>query len=137
MLPINPSTKWCWRACPSCMKCANKGIPGHGANPGCASCSGRHDPNDRWDPFDRDVYCDCARGTLRHRLQTGQTIMRRFLSNPFGGSVITDAASKDEQEWNSFIDEKREQLDDATWDPITINDEGAADWTRRYREGTL
>lgn len=136
-MPINPSSKRCWSACPSCMKCSKKGAPGHGNNPGCASCSGRHDPLERWDPFDRDVYCDCKNGILRHRLQTGRLIIRKFLSNPFGGSVVTDAVNKDEEQWNQFIAEKREQLNDETWDPITIDGKSAQEWTRKYREGSL
>ena len=115
----NPSEKPCWRLCPSCMKCMNKRLQ----SGDCGGCSGKHDPMRRL-YADPDVFCDCAEGILRHRTQKGQLIIRRFHSNPFGGKVQTDARSQDERDWNAFVAEKRELLDDPDWDPIQFYAKG-------------
>lgn len=127
----NPSTKQCWKTCMSCYKCENKGKYSF-----CDSCSGRHDPEGKWDPYDREQYCDCRNGILRHRLQSGKLITKKFMSNPYGGRVLTDAVSQDEQDWNQFIHEKREQLNDENWDPIQFNDgTSVSAWVHEWMKG--
>lgn len=114
MTILNPSTRPCWQLCTSCMKCANKG-----QHAKCASCSGKHDPKRVHYP-DPDDYCDCKNGILRHRTREGRLIVRKFHSNPFGGKVMTDAVSQDEQDWNSYLYEQRELKNDPSWNPVKI-----------------
>lgn len=132
-MPINPSDKQCFRLCMSCFKCSEKGKFSK-----CNTCSGRHDPGAslKFDPYDIDSYCDCRNGVLRHRLQTGKLILKRFLSNPFQGIVKTDAPSEDERDWNRFVKEKQEQLGDPNYSPITFQDGSSVDkWMQSWQEG--
>ncbi|HJS83543.1 MAG TPA: hypothetical protein VJ742_11990 [Nitrososphaera sp.] len=63
-------------------------------------------------------------------------VIKKFLSDPFAGKVHTDAESQDERDWNSFINEKREQLDDPDWDPIKFTDGTASStWLDSWRRG--
>lgn len=132
-MPLNPSDRPCWRTCPSCYKCSNKGQDAK-----CQTCSGRHDPGVtlKFDPYDIDCYCDCRNGILRHRTQDGRLIVRHFLSDPFGGKVSTDAETEDERDWNAFVAEKREYLNDPNWDPLEFADGGSTDaWLKRWQLG--
>lgn len=114
-MPRNPSDKSCWKTCPSCFKCENR-RRNYGV---CGSCSGKHDPYGHYYP-DPDDYCDCVNGILRHRTASGRLIVRKFMSNPYAGSVRTDAETQDERDWNSFIAEQRELRHDPTFNPIQI-----------------
>ena len=115
----NPATRPCFELCTSCMRCdarfARTGTP-------CHNCSGRPDADGQKVPH-RDDYCECKKGVLRWVTQKDQLIIRRFQSNPFGGKVTTDAESQDEKDWNQYVAEKREELNDPHWDPIRIYDE--------------
>lgn len=63
-------------------------------------------------------------------------MVRQFQSSPYGGEVQTDAESQDERDWNSFISEKREQLDDPTYDPIQFEDgSSTTDWVNDQKKG--
>lgn len=126
---MNPSDRSCWQMCTACMRCAWKGSMAK-----CNTCSGRHDPLQRRDPTDIDDYCRCREGILQFRLQTGKMIQRRYKSDPYGGKVRTDAETKDEQEWNQYIKESREKLDDERWDPVRLTDGTSThDWMKRQR----
>lgn len=134
-MPMNPAERNCWRICVSCFKCSEKGKYAK-----CGSCSGRFDPGPalKFDPYDRDQYCDCRNGILRHRLQTGQLVMKKFLTNPYAGKVVTDAVSEDEEEWNRYIAERREALNDEHWDPLRFHDGQSIDeWAKRWWDGTV
>jgi hypothetical protein len=59
-------------------------------------------------------------------------VIRRFESNPFAATVTTDAKSEDERDWDAFITEKREAMNDELYDPITFtNGQGASEWARK------
>jgi hypothetical protein len=130
---MNPSDKSCWILCKSCYRCQDKGRYAK-----CWNCSGRHDPKERRDPYYVDDACRCKEGVLQFKLQTGEMVIRRFKSNPFEGKVITDAETEDERDWNSFVDEKRNQLGIENWDPVRFNDGTSTyDWMRKARGGLL
>lgn len=128
---MNPSDRWCWRTCGSCYRCGDKGTRAL-----CTSCSGRHDPQFRRDPYDIDDQCRCTEGILQIRVKSGRLIRRRFATNPFAGSVKVDQETKDERDWGTWIREKREQLDDPTFDPVTFADGSSTfDWMQKARTG--
>ena len=62
-------------------------------------------------------------------------IIRRFKSNPFRGSITTDAVNPDERDWNAFVTEKREQFNDPMYDPLRFSDKGGSvtDWMNKDR----
>lgn len=127
----NPSEKSCWDMCSSCFRCSDKGKYAK-----CNSCSGRHDPDMKRDPYYIDDRCRCTEGILQYRLQNGQMIVRKFHSSPFAGQVVTDAETEDEQEWTRYIQEQREKLNDPTWDPVQFDDGTSTfDWMRDNRKG--
>jgi hypothetical protein len=69
-------------------------------------------------------------------VKSGRLIRRRFATNPFKGKVTTEKITQDESEWNSWIKEKREQLDDPSFDPVTFaNGQSTYDWMQRARTG--
>jgi hypothetical protein len=113
----NPSNKDCWTYCTSCSRCADKGRYTH-----CNKCSGRFDPKGKIEVHPED-FCDCKNGTLRWRTQEGRIIMTKFKSNPFKGQVKYEQKSEDERDWDSYVSDMREKMDDPTWNPITIVDE--------------
>lgn len=126
----NPAEKHCWKLCPACFKCANK----NDAYSECRRCSGRNDPLGRIEPRP-EVFCDCANGVLRHQTQTGRIIIRTFKSNPFKTAGIqVDTETEDERDWNEYLRQAREILDDPYWDPIRFNDGTSTDsWTKEQR----
>lgn len=127
----NPSTLPCFSLCSSCFRCEDKG-----KYEKCNRCSGRHDPLGKKDPYDDRDRCRCREGILQIRLKNGQLMVRQFQSSPYGGEVQTDAESQDERDWNSFISEKREQLDDPTYDPIQFEDgSSTTDWVNDQKKG--
>jgi hypothetical protein len=90
----------------------------------------------RLDPYDIDDRCRCAEGVLQFRVKDGRLLKKNFMSNPFAGKVITDAETPDERDWNQYIKERREQLDDPNYDPVRFEDgESTYDWTQRQRAG--
>lgn len=145
---MNPSEKDCWITCMSCFRCQDKGKYDR-----CSSCSGRHDPtvaagvaqidgvrvylqNSRKDPYYIDDRCRCKEGVLQWRTQKGKFIVRRFATSPFEGKVQTDAESSDDRQWNQFVGEQREYLNDPGWDAITFNDgSSVTDWMSNARKG--
>lgn len=127
----NPSSLPCWRLCTSCFRCADKGKYAK-----CSSCSGRHDPELRRDPYYIDDACRCTEGVLTYRTKWGKWIVRRFLTNPFKGKVTTDAETQDERDWNSYITEQRQIRGDESWDPVQFTDgSSTTDWARDWKRG--
>lgn len=125
----NPSSLSCWEMCPSCFRCANKG-----KYAACGRCSGRHDTEGIRDPYDIDDQCRCKEGILQLRTKQGVMIQRQFYSDPFGGSVVTDAETDDERQWNQFVTERREALNDPTFDPVRFDDGSSTlDWFKENR----
>lgn len=129
---MNPTEKSCYRACRSCWRCADKG---RWLDRGCSTCPGRYDPQDRFQS-DPDDTCRCSEGVLNYltKSEPRRHLVRRFESNPFQSNVKTDAETEDERDWNAFVNEKREQLQDATWDPVRfIGGKSTTDWTRDWK----
>lgn len=117
----------CFRVCRSCLRCEDKGRYAK-----CASCNGRVS-SDR--PAHPDDYCRCSEGVLQVRTKDGRIIQRKFMSSPYGGEVKTDAESQDEREWNSYIEEKREELFDPNWDPVRFSGgQSTFNWIKKARE---
>lgn len=128
---MNPSSKWCYVTCKACTRCDAKGTYAK-----CNSCSGRHDPQGKWDPYDIDDKCRCTEGILQIRLQNGKLIGTKYPGDPFGGTVTTEQRSADEEDWNSYLKDQREILNDEHWDPVQFTDGSSTfDWVKRNREG--
>ena len=113
----NPSDKQCWSFCSSCNRCQDKG-----RYTKCGSCSGRYDPLGRIDEC-REDFCDCRNGVLRWKTKEGKLIITRFKTNPFKGEVKYEKKSEDERDWDSYVDDMREKMDDQNFNPITIYEE--------------
>lgn len=110
----NPTEKQCWSYCFSCGRCEDKG-----RFTKCKGCSGRYDPQGRIEPHPED-FCDCRNGTLRWKTQTGKVIITKFRSNPYAGSVTYEKKSEDERDWESYLKDMREKMNDPDWNPMTI-----------------
>ncbi len=113
----NPTEKPCWTFCPSCNRCQDKG-----RYTKCNGCSGRYDPLGKTDPDPRD-FCDCKNGNLRWVTQAGRFILTEFKTNPFKGTVKYDKKSEDERDWDSYVSDMRNKMDDPKFNPITIYEE--------------
>jgi hypothetical protein len=114
---INPSNRSCWTFCSCCNRCQYKVRYSK-----CSDCSGRYDPKLKVLP-DPDDFCDCKNGVLRWRTKEGRLILTRFKSNPFKAEVKYVKKTEDERDWDSYVGDMREKLDDPTWNPIAIVDE--------------
>ncbi len=110
----NPSTLPCWETCGSCFRCIDKG-----RYTKCNECSGRHDPYGRTEA-DPDDFCDCRNGVLRWRTKDGQLVVRRINHNPYRGQVITDSRTQDERDWDAYLQDVREKMDNPNYDPIKV-----------------
>jgi hypothetical protein len=110
---VNPTDRWCWVFCPSCNRCQDKG-----RYTKCNGCSGRYDP-ELIIKADSEDFCDCKNGTLRWKTQQGKLVMTKFKSNPFKSQVKYEKKSDDERDWDSYVKDMREKLNDPNWDPIT------------------
>lgn len=117
---INPSSKTCWKTCAACYRCADRGRYTE-----CTKCSGRHDPFLRTD-IDPDDYCDCTRGILRWRAKDGRLIVSPYKSDPFKTKIITETKTQDEKDWEAYVHDLREKLDNPNYDPISIDDKYAS-----------
>ena len=111
----NPSSKPCWETCAACYRCKDKG-----RYTKCHSCSGRHDPFLRTDP-DPDDFCSCTEGILRWRAKDGRLIVSKYRSNPFATKLITETKTQDEKDWEAYVWDLREKLDNPNYDPILID----------------
>jgi hypothetical protein len=85
-------------------------------------CSGRYDPNLSISTDDDD-YCDCHNGNLRWKTKQGRLIITKFKSNPYKGEVKYDKKTEDERDWDSFVSDTREKLNDPNWNPISFYEE--------------
>lgn len=115
-MTINPSERWCWNTCGSCFRCGEKGRYAQ-----CNDCSGRHDPYGQTIP-DPDDYCRCTENILQWRAKSGQLIITKFKVNPFKAKIITEKETEDEKEWNQYLHDVRERMDNPDWDPIESYD---------------
>lgn len=50
--------------------------------------------------------------------QEGRVVGFRFKSDPFAGTVQYETVSQDESDWQSYLNDAREKLDDPNYDPI-------------------
>jgi hypothetical protein len=112
----NPFLKSCWETCGACGRCDKKGKRGC---PQPWTCSGRFDPHGRIDP-DRDDFCDCKNGILRWKTQKGQRIITPYNGNPFGGQVMAKSKTQDEKDWDAYLNDMQEKLDNPDYSPIQI-----------------
>ena len=114
---INPTHKSCWVFCSCCNRCQDKGRYSK-----CSDCSGRYDPKLKIMP-DPDDYCDCKNGILRWRARkTDQMIIVKYNRNPFGGKALTDQVTEDERDWNAYLYDLREKMDNPFFNPIQYED---------------
>ena len=113
----NPVFNDCWKFCSSCSRCQDKGRYTKGSG-----CSGRYDPKLIIDP-DPDDYCDCKNGVLRWRSKQGKLLIAKFKTNPFKGEVKYEKKSEDERDWDSYVNDMREKMNDPTFNPITITED--------------
>lgn len=111
---INPTEKSCWNFCFSCNRCQDKGRYSK-----CQGCSGRYDPK-LTIPSDDDDFCDCRNGNLRWRTRQGRLIVTKFKSNPFKGEVKYEKKSEDERDWDSYVKDMREKMNEPNWNPISF-----------------
>jgi hypothetical protein len=49
--------------------------------------------------------------------------MVRFKTNPFKGEVKYSKKSQDERDWDSYVNDMREKMDDPNFNPVTIYEE--------------
>jgi hypothetical protein len=47
----------------------------------------------------------------------------RFKTNPFKGEVKYEKKSEDERDWDSYVKDMREKMDDPTFNPIAITED--------------
>lgn len=128
---MNPADRSCFIPCVSCNRCAQKG-----SMAACSSCSGRFDPKLRRDPYDIDDRCRCREGVLQYRTKMGRLVIVKLPTNPFKKRMVFDAMSQDEKEWERYVDEERERLNDPGFDPVRFaNGQSTLDWARRARSG--
>jgi hypothetical protein len=72
---------------------------------------------------DNDDFCDCKNGVLRWKTQQGRLITTKFKTNPFKGQVKYERITEDERDWDSYVKDMREKLDNPNWNPIGIYEE--------------
>lgn len=114
----DPQMKTCFKPCTACYRCADKG-----RFTMCNKCSGCMDPAGKIDP-DPDHYCDCAQGVLRWRARDGRLIITRYPRNPFAGSIKTTAESEDKRDFQAYLQEYREKMENPYVSPITATIDG-------------
>lgn len=115
----NPADKDCWKYCRSCGRCENRF--NNYCDSKCNGCSGRFDPRGMRHPHHRD-YCRCKEGVLQWVTQEGKLAQSYYLSDPYGGVVKYEGKTDDEVDWEDYISDAREKLDDPDWDPIQFAD---------------
>lgn len=115
----NPADKWCFNYCGSCGRCGDKG-----KFDACRNCSGRLDPQGMREEH-QDDYCRCKEGILQWVTQKGRMVQVKFESNPFAGVVKHDRITDDEADWNRYLADAREALNDPDYDPIQFESGGS------------
>lgn len=116
----NPTDLPCYRGCAACFRCENKG-----RYTKCWSCSGRHDPELKRAPDDFMDRCRCSEGILQLRLQTGKLVVTKYPHDPYEGAVVQQTPGEDERDWNSYLQETRERLNDPNYDPLETYEHGS------------
>lgn len=114
----DPMHKPCFTACAACYRCSDKG-----RYTKCNSCSGCMDPAGKID-VDPDHYCDCAQGVMRWRTKEGRLIITRYQRNPFEGQVIKTPDSEDKRDFQAYLQEYREKMENPYVSPITATIDG-------------
>lgn len=109
----NASEKDCWKTCGACFRCENKDVN----SKKCHNCSGRHNPTGHMAPDDED-FCACSTGVLRWRDKVGQLRITKYNKNPFKSSLVTETKTADEREWEGYLHDVREKMDNPNWTPI-------------------
>lgn len=112
----NPALKQCWETCGACGRCDKKDT---NACPERGRCSGRFDPQGVIDYIQED-WCDCKNGVLRWKPKQGRTIVVRYTHNPFGGKVNMRQATQDESDWEAYLNDQREKLNDPHFNPVKV-----------------
>lgn len=125
---MNPSDRPCFIRCAACLRCADRGRYAK-----CQGCSGRHDPQERKYP-DPDDFCDCKRGIMRIRTNQGRLIVTKFPGNPFGGRAKFEGQTVDERDYESYVREQREKLNDEHYDAVTFDDDTSTmEWYKQHK----
>jgi len=62
---------------------------------------------------------------LRWRDRQGRLIISKYKSNPFKAEIIVQKETEDERDWNAYLKDCREKMDNPTWDPIVITEQPA------------
>lgn len=125
----NPRDRSCFVGCASCFRCEKRASS---ACPIPNGCSGRPDEEGVRVPHPDDL-CRCKEGNMQWVTRDGKVLRRRFTSSPFASKVITDSHTQDDRDWNAFVTEKREALNDENWDPLQFHDgTSVTNWTRKH-----
>lgn len=106
----------CFKLCTACYRCADKGCMTK-----CNSCSGRPDPTKKKEPHDIDDRCRCKEGILQARHRNGSLIQLQYPRDPFAGKIEQREVSEDERDWEAYVNQQRERLDDPNFDPIQFS----------------
>lgn len=114
----DPMHKPCFTACPSCFRCADKG-----RYTKCNKCSGCMDPAGKID-VDPEHFCDCAQGVFRWRTKEGRLIIKRYNRNPFAGEVKSLPDSQDKRDFQAYLQEYREKMENPYVSPISVMIDG-------------
>lgn len=113
---LNPSHRECFDACSACFRCDQRGKYAK-----CAGCSGHHDPFGTIDPHPDDT-CTCAEGVLRFIDSKGELHLVRYRNNPFAGTVTLMNQTEDEREWDAYVNDIREKINDPHFNPVEVVD---------------
>lgn len=118
---MRPQEKSCFVGCRACMRCEKKSS---GQCPSPYSCSGHVEVQGghSWDRYDRDDECRCSEGILKIRRKNGQLVMTRYSKNPFQAIATREHITQDERDWNQYLQNAREELDDELYDPLIFDD---------------
>ena len=129
---LNPHLRPCWQTCMSCGRCDKKGTS---ACPHPNTCSGRFDPRGQRHAHPDD-YCRCKDGILQWVTKQGRATQSRMSGDPFKGNIKHETTTADERDYNQYVNEMREKLNDPDYDPVHyLNGEGAQTWLEEYNAG--
>lgn len=113
---LNPSHRYCFEACSACFRCGQRGKYAK-----CAGCSGHHDPFGVIDPHPDDT-CTCTEGKLRFVDKNGSLRIVPYKTDPFKGEVTLINKTADENDWDDYVDDLREKINDPNFDPVQVVD---------------
>lgn len=128
----DPFDRPCWETCFACGRCEKKGSS---ACPHNNTCSGRFDPRGQRHAHPDD-YCRCKEGVLQWVTQKGKLAQSRLFTDPFKGAVEYETTSQDERDYNAYVNEMRERLDNPDYDPVQFTDGTSTQaWEKKHRTG--